>query len=65
MNSSYFYIGYKLIYFRTPVTTRPMQQAMTWANLGMGEQELQGINSYKGVEDISVNFCKELKAVKG
>ena len=33
-------------------------------NLGIGEQELQGISSCKGVEDISVSSHKGLKAVR-
>jgi hypothetical protein len=32
--------------------------------LGIGEQELQGISSYRGVEDINISFYKGLKAVK-
>ena len=33
-------------------------------DLGIGEQKLQGISSYKGVEDISISSYKELKAIR-
>jgi len=33
-------------------------------DLGIGEWKLQGIGSYRGVEDISVSSHKELKAVR-
>ena len=33
-------------------------------DLGTEERKLQGISSYKGVEDISISSCKELKAIR-
>jgi hypothetical protein len=33
-------------------------------SLGIGKQELQGVSSCRGVEDISVSSCKGLKAIK-
>jgi len=34
-------------------------------NLGIGEWKLQGIGSCKGVEDVGIGSCRELKAVRG